>query len=210
MRQVPRSPLSFKLQRVANVPEHPPPSTRLMSCAHIANRRLSRIIGARSTTQYGAPASSCAEIATNAPRAWGWGKTERPGCGRCAPPATRGIWLLRGFHPISGLFISQFVTPRRPMCFESPKAAARKQSRVWRVRWLKFSMKSCCIPAWPRSSRGLSCSRRRPGSAKAVIKFRVGARRRRWLAPAARTCRIDPYVLRCGASKCPDEVATAV
>src|SRR5437016_8754664 len=47
MRQVPRSPLSFKLQRVANVPEHPPPSTRLMSCAHIANRRLSRIIGAR-------------------------------------------------------------------------------------------------------------------------------------------------------------------
>src|SRR5207249_10558253 len=47
MRQVPRSPLSFKLQHVANVPEHPPPSTRLMSCAHIANRRLSRIIGAR-------------------------------------------------------------------------------------------------------------------------------------------------------------------
>src|ERR1700730_2718053 len=46
MRQVPRSPLSFKLQRVANVPAHPPPSTRLMSCAHIANRRLSRIIGA--------------------------------------------------------------------------------------------------------------------------------------------------------------------
>src|SRR5215510_6859613 len=49
MRQAPRSPLSFKLQRVANVPEHPPPSTRLMSCAHIANRQLSRIIGARST-----------------------------------------------------------------------------------------------------------------------------------------------------------------
>jgi hypothetical protein len=71
-------------------------------------------------------------------------------------------------------------------------------------------MKSCCIPAWPRSSRGLSCSRRRPGSAKAVFKFRVGARRRRWLAPAARTCRIDPYILRCEASKCPDEVATAV
>src|SRR6266702_7437920 len=47
MRQVPRSPLSFKLQRVENVPEHPPPSNRLMSCAHIANRRLSRIIGAR-------------------------------------------------------------------------------------------------------------------------------------------------------------------
>src|SRR6516225_7170398 len=45
MRQAPRSPLSFKLQRVANVPEHPPPSTRLMSCAHIANRQLSRIIG---------------------------------------------------------------------------------------------------------------------------------------------------------------------
>jgi hypothetical protein len=47
MRQAPRSPLSFKLQRVANVSEHPPPSTRLMSCAHIANRQLSRIIGAR-------------------------------------------------------------------------------------------------------------------------------------------------------------------
>src|SRR5215813_6818702 len=46
MRQAPRSPLSFKLQRVANVSEHPPPSTRLMSCAHIANRQLSRIIGA--------------------------------------------------------------------------------------------------------------------------------------------------------------------
>src|SRR2546422_5456654 len=53
MRQVPRSPLSFKLQRVANVPEHPPPSTRLMSCAHIANRRLSRIIGAREMTVLG-------------------------------------------------------------------------------------------------------------------------------------------------------------
>src|SRR6516225_3491769 len=50
MRQAPRSPLSFKLQRVANVPEHPPPSTRLMSCAHIANRQLSRIIGARGRT----------------------------------------------------------------------------------------------------------------------------------------------------------------
>ena len=47
MRQVPLSPLSFDPQRVANVPEHPPPSTRLMSCAHIANRQLSRIIGAR-------------------------------------------------------------------------------------------------------------------------------------------------------------------
>src|SRR6516165_12142905 len=47
MRQVPLSPLSFDPQRVANVPEHPPPSTRLRSCAHIANRRLSRIIGAR-------------------------------------------------------------------------------------------------------------------------------------------------------------------
>ena len=35
------------LQHVANVPEHPPPSSRLMSCAHIANRQLSRIIGAR-------------------------------------------------------------------------------------------------------------------------------------------------------------------
>src|SRR6266404_3251714 len=46
MRQAPRSPLSFKLQRVANVPEHPPPPSRLMSCAHIANRQLSRIIGA--------------------------------------------------------------------------------------------------------------------------------------------------------------------
>src|ERR1700757_2335093 len=46
-------PLSFKLQRVANVPEHPPPSTRLMSCAHIANRQLSRIIGARPRVERG-------------------------------------------------------------------------------------------------------------------------------------------------------------
>src|SRR5436853_7382393 len=52
MRQAPRSPLSFKLQRVANVPEHPPPSTRLMSCAHIANRRLSRIIGASKSVAF--------------------------------------------------------------------------------------------------------------------------------------------------------------
>src|SRR6516225_1314019 len=51
MRQVPLSPLSFDPQRVANVPEHPPPSTRLRSCAHIANRRLSRIIGARYTSK---------------------------------------------------------------------------------------------------------------------------------------------------------------
>src|SRR6516225_338698 len=56
MRQAPRSPLSFKLQRVANVPEHPLPSTRLMSCTHIANRQLSRIIGARSKPRsYGRP-----------------------------------------------------------------------------------------------------------------------------------------------------------
>ena len=40
--------LSFNLQRVANVPQHPSPLTRLMSCARIANRRLPRIIGARS------------------------------------------------------------------------------------------------------------------------------------------------------------------
>src|SRR5436305_11798219 len=52
MRQAPRSPLSFKLQRVANVPERPPPSTRLMSCAHIADRRLSRIIGASNVFAY--------------------------------------------------------------------------------------------------------------------------------------------------------------
>jgi hypothetical protein len=39
--------LSFNLQRVANVPQHPSPLTRLMSCARIANRRLPRIIGAR-------------------------------------------------------------------------------------------------------------------------------------------------------------------
>ena len=38
------------------LPEHPPPSTRLMSCAHIANRRLSRIIGAR--TMYGRSGSN--------------------------------------------------------------------------------------------------------------------------------------------------------
>jgi DDE superfamily endonuclease len=37
----------FKLQRVANVPEHPPPSSRVMSCAHIAKRLLPRIIEAR-------------------------------------------------------------------------------------------------------------------------------------------------------------------
>src|SRR2546425_4038717 len=66
MRQAPRSPLSFKLQRVANVPEHPPPSTRLMSCAHIANRQLSRIIGASRLsnarlrlTFYNAPVAYC-------------------------------------------------------------------------------------------------------------------------------------------------------
>src|SRR6266487_3910838 len=47
MRQVPLSPLSFDPQRVANVPQHPPPSTRLMSCARIANRQFPRIIGAR-------------------------------------------------------------------------------------------------------------------------------------------------------------------
>jgi hypothetical protein len=45
-------PSAFKLQRVANVPEHPPPSTRLMSCAHIANRQLSRIIGASTLTAH--------------------------------------------------------------------------------------------------------------------------------------------------------------
>ena len=148
--------------------------------------------------EYGAPASSCAEIATNAPRAWGWGKSERLGMWWMRRRRRRAAYGYGAvFIPCRGLFISQFVTLRRPMYFQRPKAAARKQSRVWRVRWLKFSMKSCCIPAWPRSSRGLSCSRRRPGSANAVIKFRVGARRRRWLAPAARTCRIDPYVLRC-------------
>ena len=38
---------------------------------------------------------------------------------------------------------------------------------------------------------------------KPFIQFRVGARRCRWLAPAARTCRINPRVLRCGASNCP-------
>jgi hypothetical protein len=161
-------------------------------------------ICSRSTTQYGAPARSCAEIAIRTRRMLGAGARPSVPDVVDAPPPARGIWLLRGFHPISGLFISQFVTPRRPRCFESPKAAARKRSRVWRVRWLKFSMKSCCIPAWPRSSRGLSCSRRRPGSAKAVIKFRVGPRRCRWLAPAARTCRIDPYVLRCGGLDMPE------
>src|SRR5262249_20907092 len=47
MRQVPLSPPAPTSKRVANVPEHPPPSTRLMSCARIANRQLPRIIGAR-------------------------------------------------------------------------------------------------------------------------------------------------------------------
>jgi len=59
---------------------------------------------ARSTMEYGAPASSCAEIATNAPRAWGWGKTERLGCGRCGAAANAGIWLVRGFHSTSRPF----------------------------------------------------------------------------------------------------------
>src|SRR6266702_4790632 len=39
--------LSLNLQRVANVPEHPPPSIRLMPCARVANRHIPRIIGAR-------------------------------------------------------------------------------------------------------------------------------------------------------------------
>jgi hypothetical protein len=93
-------------------------------------------------------------------------------------PTTRGIWLRRSFHPMSGFFIGQFVIPRRAICFERPKAAVPKQSRVWRVQWLEYLMKSCCIPAWPRSSPGLSCSRRRPGLARAVIKLRIGTRRR--------------------------------
>src|SRR5260221_101749 len=163
------------------------------------------------TAKYGAQVSACAEIAPTAPGAWSWGKTRASAMWSMRRRRQRGAYGYGAvFIPCRGLFISQFVTLRRPMYFQRPKAAARKQSRVWRVRWLKFSMKSCCIPAWPRSSRGLSCSRRRPGSAKAVIKFRVWARRRPWLAPAARTCRIDPYGLRFGASKCPDEVATAV
>jgi hypothetical protein len=47
MRQVAALALSFNHQRVANVPEHSPPSTRLMRCACIAKRLLPRIIGAR-------------------------------------------------------------------------------------------------------------------------------------------------------------------
>jgi hypothetical protein len=59
-------------------------------------------------------------------------------------------------------------------------------------------MKSCCIHAWPRSSRGLSCSRRRPGSAKAVTKIPGWCTREGGcLAPAAGTPRIDPHLLRC-------------
>jgi hypothetical protein len=38
---------NFNHQRVATVPQHPPPSTRLMPCARIAKRLLPRIIGAR-------------------------------------------------------------------------------------------------------------------------------------------------------------------
>src|SRR5262249_53768001 len=38
--------LTFTLQRVANVREHAPPAARLLSCAHIANRQLPRIIRA--------------------------------------------------------------------------------------------------------------------------------------------------------------------
>jgi hypothetical protein len=44
--------LSFNLQRVANVPQHPSPLTRLMSCARIANRRLPRIIGVSKCEAY--------------------------------------------------------------------------------------------------------------------------------------------------------------
>src|SRR5262249_53345240 len=47
MRQVPLSPPAPTSKRVANVPEHPPPSTRLMPCAHVANRHIPQIIGAR-------------------------------------------------------------------------------------------------------------------------------------------------------------------
>src|SRR6516225_5578079 len=70
MRQVPLSPLSFDPQRVANVPEHPPPSTRLRSCAHIANRRLSRIIGAswHVSTKQRVRARSLRTNSTNAER----------------------------------------------------------------------------------------------------------------------------------------------
>jgi hypothetical protein len=48
MRQVPLSPSASTTKRVANVPQHPPPSTRLMPCACIAKRLLPRIIGASS------------------------------------------------------------------------------------------------------------------------------------------------------------------
>src|SRR5262245_65539825 len=80
------------------------------------------------------------------------------------------------FCPISDFFVIEFVTLRRPMCRECPRAVARNGSRVWeRVLWLEFSTKSCCIPAWSHSSRGLLCLRRRPGYAEAVIEFEVGA-----------------------------------
>jgi hypothetical protein len=50
MRQVPLSPSASTTKRVANVPPHPPPSTRLMPCACIAKRLLPRIIGASTST----------------------------------------------------------------------------------------------------------------------------------------------------------------
>src|SRR6266446_2468163 len=61
MRQVPLSPPAPTSKRVANVPEHPPLSTRLMSCARIANRQLPRIIGA-SIGQGCAPTASCPRL----------------------------------------------------------------------------------------------------------------------------------------------------
>ena len=82
------------------------------------------------------------------------------------------------FRPISNFFVIEFVTLRHPMCRHALEPRRAREAACGRVLWLKFSTKSCCIPSWPHSSRGLSCSRRRPGSAKAVIEFRVGARRR--------------------------------
>lgn len=103
--------------------------------------------------------------------------------------AACGLSLLLGLHYWGCRRYDEFSSHFGLLCYQirntspsnvrhalEPRRA--REAACGRVLWLKFSTKSCCIPSWPHSSRGLSCSRRRPGSAKAVIEFRVGARRR--------------------------------
>src|SRR6516164_1054133 len=110
MRQVPLSPLSFDPQRVANVPEHPPPSTRLRSCAHIANRRLSRIIGARGRT-LGAPILSQGTNQTK-------GRGSRAGFGASRSHRKRRI---------ASIIVTMLAAPKRATNRRSPCPAARPQ-----------------------------------------------------------------------------------